>query len=285
MTKRTVNIYLVPTWELAQNIPFIPHATVEAEYGNNVLEGSIITLAHHVDKYKNCPSPCNVDLRDFSLPIGSNIIVSHIDLDTIGGVLALTGNKYYIDEFWKAAEYIDLNGPHHIHKFPQHIQDLFNAYWSYTAENRAPRITEIADVTDTIFQHAQVLDEILGINGDNSFWIKKGKQWAENIQSVTESLLIEETENYRIFITDKVFCNASYYSPTLKTIAKVIISFNKTFNNITISCSDDTINCKDIVQSLWGNEAGGHAGIAGSPRGKIMTEKNLHDIIGKIKNI
>jgi len=283
MIKRNYNIYLVPTWELANDLPFVPHATVEAEYGNNVLEGRIITLAHHVEKYKNCPSPCNVDLRDFSLPISSNIVISHFDLDTIGGILALTGNKYYIDEFWKIAEYIDLNGPHHIHKFPQNIQDLFNAYWSYTAENRAPRITEITDVTDIVFQHGQVLDEILEINGNNLSWIEKGKIWAANVQKETESKLVMETENYRVFSTDGVFCGASYYSPTHKTIAKVCISFNEKFKAITVSCSDNSLDCRELVQKLWGKEAGEHKGIAGSPRGITITQDDLKSAVYMVK--
>ena len=33
-------------------------ATVEAEYGDIVIEGTVITLAHHVRKYKHNPPPC-----------------------------------------------------------------------------------------------------------------------------------------------------------------------------------------------------------------------------------
>ena len=131
-----------------------------------------------------------------------------------------------------------------------------------------------------------MLDEILGITGLNTYWIEKGRIWAANIQKETESKLVMETENYRVFKTDKVFCNASYYSPTHRTIARVVISFNETFKSITISCSDGSIeNCAGLAQWLWGNEAGGHKGIAGSPRGKTMTEQDLQHTINHVRTL
>ena len=38
------------------------------------------------------------------------------------------------------------------------------------------------------------------------------------------------------------------------------------------------LSAKNIVQELWGPEAGGHPGIAGSPRGKEMTKKDLQQL-------
>ena len=38
------------------------------------------------------------------------------------------------------------------------------------------------------------------------------------------------------------------------------------------------VSAKELVQELWGNEAGGHPGIAGSPRGKEMTEKDMKQL-------
>ena len=41
----------------------------------------------------------------------------------------------------------------------------------------------------------------------------------------------------------------------------------------------DKRSAKEIVQELWGNEAGGHPGIAGSPRGQEMTEKDMRQLV------
>ena len=38
------------------------------------------------------------------------------------------------------------------------------------------------------------------------------------------------------------------------------------------------VSAKELVQELWGNEAGGHTGIAGSPRGQEMTEKDMKQL-------
>lgn len=67
-------------------------ATVEAEYGDLVVEGSVLTLAHHGPRSGNS-CPCLVENR----PQGEQSIevvgLSHMDLDTIGGCAALLGLK------------------------------------------------------------------------------------------------------------------------------------------------------------------------------------------------
>jgi len=304
MTQRVQNIYLVPTKELAQNLPFVPessresagtahimpHCCIETEYGDWALEGTIYTANHHLPKYAGMPAPCNVELPyryHLTLPMGVNIIVSHIDLDTVLGVMGLMGEWYFVPKkFREVAEFIDLNGPHHIHKFDQETQDLFNAYWAWNAlpENRAPRATEITDVTGVIFKYIQFFELLFDLYAHNSPpLIEAGREWAANIQRETESKLLMETENYRVFSTDGVFCGASYYSPTHRTIAKVCISFNEKFKAITVSCSDGSLDCRALVQSLWGPEAGGHKGIAGSPRGMSMGETELKRAVHTVK--
>ena len=292
MTQRVQNIYLVPTKELAQNLPFEAHACVETEYGDWALEGTIYTANHHLPKYAGLPAPCNIELPHryhLTLPIGVNIIVSHIDLDTVLGVMGLMGEWYFVPKkFREVAEFIDLNGPHHIHKFPQETQDLFNAYWAWNAlpENRAPRVTEITDVTSTILKYVEFFEFLFDLYAHNSPpLIEAGREWAANIQRETESKLLTETENYRVFSTDGVFCGASYYSPTHKRIIPVIISFNEKFKEITLSCANSSINCVGQVQWLWGMEAGGHPGIAGSPRGREMTKSDLQKTVNHVRTL
>ena len=58
---QNVRVLLVPEYmdqeELsAANIT--PSATVEAEYGDKVIEGEQITLGHHAKEYENNPAPC-----------------------------------------------------------------------------------------------------------------------------------------------------------------------------------------------------------------------------------
>ena len=59
-----------PTYDIAKTIT--ADATVEAEYGNNVVEGTKVTLAHHGPRSNN-PAPCNTpDVPE--LPASATIV-------------------------------------------------------------------------------------------------------------------------------------------------------------------------------------------------------------------
>jgi hypothetical protein len=53
-----------------------------------------------------------------------------------------------------------------------------------------------------------------------------------------------------------------------------VVAHNKHVGTITVSLESPIpgVSCRDVVQKLWGELAGGHAGIAGSPRGQVMDE-------------
>lgn len=92
---RNVRVLLSPTYltddELSKR-GIVADATVEAEYGERVIKGKQVTLAHHTQEYKNKPSPCNTP----NVPIlnnNSTILVSHLDLDTLGRNCCFNGNK------------------------------------------------------------------------------------------------------------------------------------------------------------------------------------------------
>lgn len=110
------------------------YATVEAEYGDDVVAGSTpaLTLAHHGSRKEN-PNPClrdnipggflnmstrpNDPAHDLFVPIEA-IGLSHIDLDALGGTAALMGKKPAHESFWRLAAHIDSNGPHRAADFP-----------------------------------------------------------------------------------------------------------------------------------------------------------------------
>lgn len=85
-----MQVMLAPSRELAENVQDVA-ATVEAEYGDYCVEGNEVTLAHHGSRSSN-PAPCNTP----NVPTlsGGTILVSHLDLDAIGGVLDLMGKRW-----------------------------------------------------------------------------------------------------------------------------------------------------------------------------------------------
>lgn len=283
------NIILCPTYEIAASQPQ-PEYSVEAEYGHKYIEGKLETLAHHDDRSDN-PAPCNVDVKSYE-DVGGTIMLSHIDIDSIGGVMAITGDKPEDKEFWEGAGYIDVAGPHHIHELSQEVQDKLNAIYAWNneiAEEKRKngediRQTELKDVTNVIREYYNFFDKLLDkTHPEHDEIIEKGRQWEQGIAKETEERCVFENELIRAFKTDGVFCAASYYSPNQGMIIPATVSYNEKYNSITVAFADGgierggTLSAREIVQNLWGEEAGGHDGIAGSPRGQHMTEKDFDD--------
>ena len=107
--------------------------------------------------------------------------------------------------------------------------------------------------------------------------IEAGKRWQSETTEAVESRLVAETEKVRAFRTDGVFCAASYYSRNLGMVIPATVSLNTKFRAVTIAFEDGgkCHSAKEIVQELWGPEAGGHAGIGGSPRGWELSDEQL----------
>jgi hypothetical protein len=72
-------------------------------------------------------------------------------------------------------------------------------------------------------------------------------------------LLLRESEQ---------FVNALYTTPHGYE-AKVLIAFNPKVGSVTISMPrpNERLNCREAMQEVFGPLAGGHATIAGTPRG------------------
>lgn len=272
-------VLLAPTAELAQTVHAA--ATVEAEYGDICIEGSKVTLAHHGSRSNN-PAPCNWgDVP--RLQENDIILISHIDLDTLGGVQKLLHTQFDDQKFWDAAEFIDINGPQYIPEFPQDIQDKLNAFYAWEEESKkeSQHSSEIADVTSVIRTYSLILKQILDkTHPEHQNILQAGRDWAlENEQKISERL---DTENefVRTFKTDGVFCSAAYYSPIQEIIVPATVVYNENAGSVTLAFSDggNALSAREIVQFLWGEEAGGHDGIAGSPRGMEMSHEDYEKV-------
>jgi hypothetical protein len=66
-----------------------------------------------------------------------------------------------------------------------------------------------------------------------------------------------------------------------------VVTFNTKFKSVTVSIADPQpgFSCREFVQKLWGPEAGGHDGIAGSPRGREMTLDDAKTAFTKLSQI
>lgn len=274
-------IILAPSYDIAKTIN--AEATVEAEYGDECLEGTMATLAHHGPRANN-PAPCNTpDVPE--LPPFATVVVSHIDLDTLGGVYALQGRKPEDDRFWEAAEKIDVEGAHHIHELDQDIQDKLNAYYAYNDGQPRQRYTEAIDVTKQIDDTYNIVNAIVDINDpEHDKLIAAGKKWAQTREKEVEDQLVYENKDVRVFDTNGIFCAASYFSPNQNAICPATVTYNEKFKSITLAFEDGgkQLDAREIVQELWGPEAGGREGIAGSPRNVEMTKDDLAKLVNEL---
>jgi hypothetical protein len=258
-----MKVLLAPTLEIASKVK--ADATVEAEYGSQVVKGTKITLAHHVPEYKNCPAPCIAIVEPLQEP---TILVSHVDLDTIGGIMSIIGEKPEHPAFWEAVAFIDLNGRHRLAEVSKKVQPLIKGAWAIDSKYRLGRVEKLTNITKTVQKY---IDDIQSLLAGNKKLIRIGEREFEKLQQSQENCLIEEDRKVRFFITENVPCSFAYYSPSLKKVVPLIVVFNNKFKSITVSCENGQLNVGKFVKELWGEGAGGHAGIGGSPRGKEMT--------------
>ena len=167
-------VYLAPNKELAETLVKkfeelnLDYSTVEAEYGNLCIQGSADmggwgTLAHHGSRSSN-PAPCvwEINGEKFSPKTPHAILVSHIDLDCLGGVGLILG--FYNEteqEFWKAAALIDVKGPHHINDVPEKEAARLRAFWAYNEQHRSnPARDQVTDVTNLVLEYFGVLNKV-----------------------------------------------------------------------------------------------------------------------------
>lgn len=250
-------------------------ATVEAEYGSTLVEGSVLTMAHHGARAGQ-PAPC-------SYPNGCAkgvefVGLSHVDLDSLGGCAAILGLKPENDSFWDLAEFVDLNGPHKLAESGASEKDVLRlyAFWAWSKENRVfpPRDGSVADVTNEVIAGIEAITKILS---DDSDMIYDGEKFRREEEALNKASFEEFLEGVIVRSHDQ-FTNHLYNTPDGQA-AKAVVAFNGSFDSITVSFADapNGISACEIVQKLWGKEAGGHKGIAGSPRGQAMDMDDLEE--------
>lgn len=260
-------VLIAPTWELAKDID--ADVTVEAEYGANVKKGKKATYAHHTGEYKGKPAVSTIKPP----PLGTGtILVSHLDLDTIITCLDLLGKGGMIsDQFRKISGFIEPHRLKDLEGITEEDEDKIHAWWSH--EQNSKRYNDVQDVTIDIIKAGEELSKIMKHDPES---IAKGKQLKndtgklekESFVTVSGDIIERKADN---------FVNHLYRHDN--KVYKGVAALNTKYGSVTISLERPIsgVSCREIVQALWGPEAGGHDGIAGSPRGKAMTEKNLKE--------
>jgi hypothetical protein len=263
-----------------------PTATVEAEYGDAVVSGSWATLAHHGSRSHNL-CPCLEENRQ--PPPDLLIGVSHFDLDTLGGILALCGMKPHAPDFWRVAARIDTEGPHRLPLMgaTSTTKDQINAFWAWSEKNRnsLPRGTAeapapLVNMTELV---ARAYDALVAILDGSGELIEAGRVWAEANASLDADSLVKTYAGGKVLLRSSDRFVNHLYGPQ---VADAVVAFNTKAGSITLSFSDENarkgLSAATLLQEVFGPLAGGHAGIAGSPRGETKSLEEAAQIAAMV---
>lgn len=294
-----IKFILAPSAALANTVT--ADVTIEAEYGSVVAKGNLYTAAHHQPAGTEfagrhiggtMPSPCN----DTEIPLLDDgvVLVSHVDLDTFGGCLRTLSEcaELFSAEyqgFWDLAEFVDTNGPHKIGQIEVSVKDVrrLNAFWAWSKSNPRFSRDSITDITAMVLSAGSAL--LLILNEDPAM-MEAGDKFKEEGDDLNRRTFYGSTggEDYRIILrvaeVSRDFCNHLYTSPEGE-IGKAVVSYNRGTGAVTLSLAYPVpgVSCRAVAQKLWGPEAGGHDGIAGSPREKDMGLEGLQAAADALK--
>ncbi len=265
--------------------------TIEAEYGERVVCGGLYTAAHHQPDMKGLPAPC----CDWDIPVceGVMVIISHFDLDTLGGCLRTEERCQDLfhpqhEAFWNLAEYVDLNGPHMMENYlgrlgaEEHYQReraCIYAFWAWSKAQPRLQGDELQNVTSLIKKGAHALRKIFA--GDPDL-IEAGvafRELGEELNRHSCDGILNPTDDpgdQVILRQSDSFVNHLYNMPGQTEVCGGVASLNTATGAVTISLARpiEGVSCREIMQGLWGPEAGGHDGIAGTPRGQRFTTED-----------
>lgn len=293
------------------------YATVEAEYGSLEVEGSsdLLSLNHHVRPERACPCSLSNERFDGVREEIEAVGLSHFDLDTLGGCMALLGVKPDAPAFWACAEWVDTRGPHRVRECSQYSEDthvLLASFWAWSQANRLfpPRDGSVSDVTEFVSGAIEELSAILA--GDDER-LERGRQFLAAEDALKGESFVRDgvsESGLRVVLRQSDgFVNHLYYSVD-DSPADVVVGYSTKFKSVTVSRATDDVSvvAREFVQSVFtdcqilvaGEEsprpeiyadraaveraaaeagieeysiqflAGGHPGIAGSPRGKEL---------------
>ena len=122
------------------------------------------TIVRRRNRQAGIPSPCNVPLKVIEGD-GYAILVSDMNLSTIGGIMALKGEKPKDAAFWESVEYLETVGLSRIGDLPEPIQEKFCAYCAFERSlHQEPVVTGLimpVDVTSAVAKREEAVKIIL----------------------------------------------------------------------------------------------------------------------------
>lgn len=277
--------------------------SIEAEWGDLALEEPNVDLSlnHHGPRSNNiCPAEVGIKrpyLIDNFKDKDKAYIISHLDADTIFGIMWLEGYLNPKDDTAKKLSeivaYSDKNGYHKAAIEYEHLKNtdigrkwltigyLFSRNNKVKTGDITTIFKNIVDATKIIIESKDIASSV--IYQEAYYWnSKKTKNAKDSLVFVNDDMLVFKgkhfyCDNYNLFNEPK----------------KVIIQYNTNTNSVLLSAYDkdtavDLFGKKGVagmLQDFFGDEAGGHTAIGGSPRNKYISEKDFDNFVQYIEKV
>lgn len=131
----------------------------------------------------------------------------------------------------------------------------------------------MVDATDVVLKGIEIVERIIA---DDSDLLAEGDAFRATEETLNKGSFVEMVEGLVVRVNSQ-FTNHLYVSPGGE-VGWGVVALNLGTGGVTMSLADPIsgVSAVQIVQTVWGSLAGGHAGIAGSPRGQKM---GLNDLI------
>lgn len=246
----------------------IPFATVEAEYGDFCVEGTHATLAHHVPAYREAPAPC---IRTDVAPLKDGVIlISHLDLDTLGGI-ALLEDCYLPHSFWESEAIIDTQGALGAPLIPEDDNDLMKIYWAWentTANLKITAFEDYLEVTEQVSERLSFLNQLLSNELSGSTLAHYLAIFHQYLNKYLESCLYEDS-HLRIFVHE----DPMHFQVHRRgdEWVDVCLHYNPKQKTLILSDISGRMDCGALMKELFGEKAGGQYRIGGTPRDEAVS--------------
>jgi len=299
-----VNVKLCPTYEEAVEIAkqIAPCGAIECEYGDKTItehdEGVRVAMYHHGIHSGNPAPSIRWDVYDsLDEPLDS-FIISHIDLDTIMGIMwasKILKPTSIAKKIGEIAEIQDLNGFHYIER--EILKDLTGTLKyrflgaGYIVSNIQIDDNKDYDVSRQIHKAILKIKDII-IDGIDENLKNKIDFWLKNKHEEAKKCLKFDNQFLNFYVSDKNMISAyCLLNDNNEMICKDInLQYNTANNSITLTCFNEEIAVKYFgedgvlhpLKNFFGDKAGGRIAVGGGPRSEKLSLQHANAFLNYI---
>lgn len=297
-----INVAKCKSYELAlqhaQNTSNL--VAVETEYGDNyfgVKDGAAVELLHHGKFNDGWPAATSFYNQGLNKRY-DNFVVSHIDADTILGIMWAAGFLKPTKLVIKLSELIgevDVKGfhwfmEHRYNNIPKNLQEKFLAIGSVISSWKFPDKNDYEDVSRDVHKLILKIKDLILFPVPEEI-IHRNENFMEKKEILKSTSMLKELCVPGIMVVYKgdTFLLDGYSVNDINN--DIVVHYNTGSNTINISCKDEETAIKYFgetgvikpLQIFFGEEAGGRTTVGGSPRDKKLQVEYLEAFVSFIR--